>query len=143
MLQPRTKSLNSSSEEVGLDEFGCLSLADILKCFNAPISEEHAWALIYQSLRALDNSIKDNIIRQPENTYLLHESESIDHVSVETQQHKILDVIRTDDIFIQEDGIIHHNTWCNCSNHSCNRPRSGKNYRLKRRGMSNTCTVSY
>lgn len=30
---------------------GCMSILDILKSFNAPISEEQAWALIYQSVR--------------------------------------------------------------------------------------------
>lgn len=30
---------------------GCVTLADILKCFNAAVSEEQAWALIYQSVR--------------------------------------------------------------------------------------------
>jgi hypothetical protein len=31
-----------------LDEGGCLSLQQILHSFSAPISEEHAWALIHQ-----------------------------------------------------------------------------------------------
>lgn len=30
---------------------GCLALLDILKSFNAAISEEQAWALIYQSVK--------------------------------------------------------------------------------------------
>lgn len=30
---------------------GCLTLLDILKSFNAAISEEQAWALIYQSVK--------------------------------------------------------------------------------------------
>ena len=31
-----------------LDNQGCLSLEQILKSFSAPISEEHAWAIIHQ-----------------------------------------------------------------------------------------------
>ncbi|XP_050442130.1 protein spire isoform X2 [Adelges cooleyi] len=31
-----------------LDEDGCVSLIDIIKSFNTPVSEEHAWALCYQ-----------------------------------------------------------------------------------------------
>ena len=64
MLQTRT-NVKSAVPDVQLDEYGCLSLAEILECFNAPISEEHAWALIYQCLRALDNCIRDNLIRLP------------------------------------------------------------------------------
>lgn len=33
------------------DPDGCVTLSDILKCFNAAVSEEQAWALIYQSVR--------------------------------------------------------------------------------------------
>lgn len=33
------------------DPESCVTLADILKCFNAAVSEEQAWALIYQSVR--------------------------------------------------------------------------------------------
>lgn len=38
----------------------CQSLLDILKAFNAPISEEQAWALIYQSICLYRDCIKRN-----------------------------------------------------------------------------------
>ena len=36
-----------------------LSLEQIIGGFNAPISEQHAWAVIYESLRTLDALLKD------------------------------------------------------------------------------------
>ena len=130
MLQTRT-NVKSAVPDVQLDEYGCLSLAEILECFNAPISEEHAWALIYQCLRALDNCIRDNLIRLPGGpAYPSAEN----HVPVDLQQHKILSVLSTNDILIQEDGIIHHLTWCSCKNHSSNRPRMNEKNKFRRKG---------
>ncbi|KAG8223161.1 hypothetical protein J437_LFUL000327 [Ladona fulva] len=34
----------------------CVSLDDILQSFNAPISEEHAWALCYQCAKCFKNA---------------------------------------------------------------------------------------
>lgn len=39
------------------DPAGCVTLADILKCFNAAVSEEQAWALIYQSVCLYRNAL--------------------------------------------------------------------------------------
>lgn len=39
--------------DVSLDSQGCLTLQQVLDAFNAPISEEHAWALFYQGAVAL------------------------------------------------------------------------------------------
>ena len=135
MLQPRTKLQSVSPEEVELDEIGCLSLSEIIKCLNAPINEEHAWALIYQSLRALDLSIKDNAIRHTDNAN--HQFKSNEYVPLETKRHKILGVLSTEDILIQEDGVVHHNTWCSCGNHTSNRPIKGKNCKPRKRGRTN------
>lgn len=38
-----------------LDENGCLSLEQILLCFRAPVTEQHAWAIIYETLKTLHN----------------------------------------------------------------------------------------
>lgn len=40
------------------DPAGCVTLADILKCFNAAVSEEQAWALIYQSVRLYRDALR-------------------------------------------------------------------------------------
>lgn len=39
------------------DKDNCLSLNDILRSFNAPLSEEQAWSLIYQSVQLYRNFI--------------------------------------------------------------------------------------
>ena len=131
-------------QNVELDEFGCLTLAEILKCFNAPISEEHAWALIYQCLRALDSCIRDNLIRQPGDFELtIKESQSNDdRPQVDVQQHQILSVLSNDEILIQEDGIIHHKTWCSCNNHNSNRRRPKPNYKSRRKGIKYVSILS-
>lgn len=43
-----------------LNEDDCVPLADILISFNAPISEEHAWALCYQCAKCFKNSYYKN-----------------------------------------------------------------------------------
>ena len=45
-----SSSLNSSWQAVILDDNGCLSLDKILRVFSAPITEEHAWAILHQVL---------------------------------------------------------------------------------------------
>ena len=56
-------SNNSSSSWKGaeLDASGCLTLERIISSFSAPITEEHAWAVIYESLKCLDNVITAQI----------------------------------------------------------------------------------
>lgn len=44
------------------DKDNCLSLSDILRSFNAPLSEEQAWSLIYQSVQMYRNFIRIEFI---------------------------------------------------------------------------------
>lgn len=44
------------------DKDNCLSLNDILRSFNAPLSEEQAWSLIYQSVLLYRNFIRIEFI---------------------------------------------------------------------------------
>ena len=116
MLQPRTGNKSASTEEIKLDKYGCLSLSEIIKCFNAPISEEHAWAVIYQTLRTLDNCIKNlHVIRQLENVVISEEGGSpkkrLDSPIEARVPDELLGVYSTDDILIQEDGFVHDYTW--------------------------------
>lgn len=46
-----------NSLEFCSDKDNCLSLEEILKSFNAPLSEEQAWSLIYQSVSLYRNFI--------------------------------------------------------------------------------------
>ncbi|KAI5704999.1 hypothetical protein M8J75_010959 [Diaphorina citri] len=43
-----------------LDSDLCVSLKDILVSFNAPISEEHAWALVYQYAKCFCGEVSEN-----------------------------------------------------------------------------------
>ena len=47
------KSAKTEWAACSLDGGGCLSLDGILRSFSAPISEEHAWAVIHQVCRRL------------------------------------------------------------------------------------------
>lgn len=41
-----------------LDQDDCVSLANIIKSFNTPVSEEHAWALCYQCAKCFKNAFE-------------------------------------------------------------------------------------
>jgi spire-like protein len=41
-----------------LDSNDCVTLKDILISFNAPITEQHAWALCYQCAKCFKNAIE-------------------------------------------------------------------------------------
>ena len=43
-----------------LDTENCLDLQQILKVFSAPITEEHAWALVHQTVEILDTILEDD-----------------------------------------------------------------------------------
>jgi hypothetical protein len=47
-----------NSLDLCCDKENCLSLDDILRSFNAPLSEEQAWSLIYQSVLLYRNFIR-------------------------------------------------------------------------------------
>lgn len=59
---PNGKTTTLPVTSVGIsncaDPAGCVTLADILKCFNAAVSEEQAWALIYQSVRLYRDALR-------------------------------------------------------------------------------------
>lgn len=96
--QHKVEPSTSSGEKVGgnlsidycTDPCSCMTLNDILKSFNAPVSEEQMWALIYQSVKlyrdALQHSehnLKD--LRAPASTQNLniHKDGSV-HVSFDS-----------------------------------------------------------
>jgi len=70
----------------GLDSDNCVDLDQVLKVFSAPITEEHAWALVYQSLEILDNIIDDD---------------QSEFYRIETAR----------DILLTSDGCVHFNTF--------------------------------
>jgi len=74
-----------------LDKEECLSLEQILQSFSAPISEEHAWAVIHQALQCLSK--------------LLDELARCDTINL------MYAVTNTNHILINTDGRVHRNTF--------------------------------
>jgi len=72
--------------QCNLDKDNCVDLDQVLKVFSAPITEEHAWALVYQSLEILDNIIDDD---------------QTEFYRIETAR----------DILLTSDGLVHFNTF--------------------------------
>nr|XP_018900947.1 PREDICTED: protein spire-like [Bemisia tabaci] len=68
-----------------LDQNKCVSLSDILISFNAPISEEHAWALCYQCAKCFKQGW-------------------------ESDRDKCKLVSELDHVLIHQDGHVHSNT---------------------------------
>jgi len=72
--------------QCNLDKDKCVDLDQVLRVFSAPITEEHAWALVYQSLEILDNIIDDD---------------QTEFYRIETAR----------DILLTSDGLVHFNTF--------------------------------
>jgi spire-like protein len=68
-----------------LDSNGCVTLQDILISFNAPITEQHAWALCYQCAKCFKNAM-------------------------EIDRGRCYIVSKLDHVFIHKDGQVHSNT---------------------------------
>ena len=45
-----------------LSDSGCVSLGHILGSFSAPISEEHAWAVTYETVKTLDKCLQNKSV---------------------------------------------------------------------------------
>lgn len=57
-------SILGPTPKTELDSRGCLVLADIIESFHTPISEEHAWALCYQSAKCGQSILFDPCSRE-------------------------------------------------------------------------------
>ncbi|KAK3910626.1 Protein spire-like protein 1 [Frankliniella fusca] len=68
-----------------LDENGCVSLLDILNSFNAPINEEHAWALCFQCAQCFKSAAASD-------------------------KNKCVLVDSVDQVFVSKEGTIHPKT---------------------------------
>lgn len=79
------------------DKDNCLSLSDILRSFNAPLSEEQAWSLIYQSVQMYRNFIRiefiDKHTKQKETT--------------QKSSHRIKVPKSTKNLKLHKDGSVH------------------------------------
>ncbi|KAJ1519989.1 hypothetical protein ONE63_004221 [Megalurothrips usitatus] len=82
-------SVTAKSKQVirkcALDDNGCVSLLDILNSFNAPINEEHAWALCFQCAVCFKSA-------------------------VEGDKNKCVLVDSVDQVFVSKEGTVHPKT---------------------------------
>lgn len=82
------------------DKDNCLSLDDILRSFNAPLSEEQAWSLIYQTVLLYRNFIRIEFIDK--NT-------KKDTVGSKKSSHRIKIPKSPKNLNVHKDGSVHIN----------------------------------
>jgi spire len=78
------------------DKDNCLSLNDILRSFNAPLSEEQAWSLIYQSVLLYRNYIRIEFIDK-------HTKKD----ATQKSSHRIKVPKSTKNLNVHKDGTVH------------------------------------
>ena len=81
-MQRRNRVNNEAWASSSLDPTGCLTLHQIVGSFSAPISEEQAWAIIYESVRTLDLCLAS-----PSLATKLFMANGLDHVRVHEDGH--------------------------------------------------------
>ena len=69
-------------ESVSLNEDSCLNLEQIVQVFSAPITEEHAWAVVYEMVKTLDVCLSN-----PGIFSRLFLATSLDHVLLHQDGH--------------------------------------------------------
>jgi hypothetical protein len=93
------------------DKDNCLSLDDILRSFNAPLSEEQAWSLIYQSVLFYRNYIRLQFIDQKDNE--CDNDDDNEHKPQrqhpQSQSHRIKVPKSPKNLNVHKDGSIHIN----------------------------------
>lgn len=78
------------------DKDNCLSLNDILRSFNAPLSEEQAWSLIFQSVRLYRDFIHIEFI-----------DKKTKKEKIQKSSHRIKVPKSTKSLNIHKDGFVH------------------------------------
>ena len=96
---PANKLKIENCLEFCCDKDNCLSLDDILRSFNAPLSEEQAWSLIYQSVLLYRNFIRIEFIDK--NTKKDSKTQKVSHRIKVPKSPKNLN--------IHKDGTVHIN----------------------------------
>lgn len=99
ILDGSTKKIDNCLEFC-CDKENCLSLDDILRSFNAPLSEEQAWSLIYQSVLMYRNFIRIEFIDK-------HTKK--DSTTTQKVSHRIKVPKSPKNLNIHKDGTVHIN----------------------------------
>jgi len=85
---------------VALNADGALSLARIVASFSAPITEEHAFAVIHQSAAALRRLVCGG-----------SRAASVERKTAQAQSSQLLVPVSTADIMLHRDGRVHESTF--------------------------------
>ena len=80
-----------------LSESGCVSLGQILGSFSAPISEEHAWAVTYETVKTLDACLQNKSVIVHANA-----TDGANAVASDT----FCEVTSPSDVLIHQDGFV-------------------------------------
>jgi Kinase non-catalytic C-lobe domain len=91
-----------NSLELCCDKDNCLSLDDILRSFNAPLSEEQAWSLIYQTVLFYRNFIRIEFIDK-------HTKKDSSATAANKSSHRIKVPKSPKNLNIHKDGTVHIN----------------------------------
>ena len=59
MCQAQQRNFDSISPCLRLNDDACLNLDVIIGSFSAPITEEHAWAIVFEAVKCLENLVKN------------------------------------------------------------------------------------
>lgn len=109
---PLKRFWDTSWSPCTLDQESCLNLDEITGSFSAPITEEHAWAIVFECLKCLRSVVR------------------------EAKNRRILIVSHTDQILIHREGRVHESTFLPTTSNSssCHESSStgteGKNSRV-------------
>jgi len=79
-----------------LDSNNCLTLKQVVGSFSAPITEEHAWAIVYETCKTLDLCLANPAI-----FHKLFIADKLEHVYIHD------DGLISDRTFIQEPDSVH------------------------------------
>ena len=59
LCQAHQRNFDSISPCLKLNDDACLNLDVIIGSFSAPITEEHAWAIVFEAVKCLENLVKN------------------------------------------------------------------------------------
>ena len=101
---PLKRFWDTSWSPCTLDQESCLNLDEITGSFSAPITEEHAWAIVFECLKCLRSVVR------------------------EAKNRRILIVSHTDQILIHREGRVHESTFLPTTSNSSSCHESCKSH---------------
>ena len=105
---PLKRFWDTSWSPCTLDQESCLNLDEITGSFSAPITEEHAWAIVFECLKCLRSVVR------------------------EAKNRRILIVSHTDQILIHREGRVHESTFLPTTSNSSSCHESCKSHSVRK-----------